>query len=94
MEYVKSIISILAILGSFAFFIHLPFSWYQSPTQVEIQKEINGIAYKDITHAELVKEPIQYVIIYTNTSAMTMSKNDYLKIREELMRYNIIEIGG
>lgn len=98
MEFLKSTISIIIIIGSFVFLTHSPYHWDQnlSPSipQTSKQLSINGIQYADIKYVELVKEPIQYVIIYTDTSAMTISKNEYLKIRDSLMRYNITEVGG
>lgn len=98
MEFLKSTISIIIIIGSFTFCTHLVYNRDQnsppSIKQTSEQLKINGISYTDIRYIEIVKEPIQYVIIYTDRSAMTLSKNEYLKIRESLMRYNIIELGG
>lgn len=91
MESIKRLISALVIVGSFTFFLHVCF-----PSVVKTQSpivDIGGIPIQNVTYVELISEPFPYVIIYSQNSLATLSKNDYLKIREQIMGYNIIEIG-
>ncbi len=91
MEFLKGTISTFVIIISLAFFSHLPFR-QRVISEKSSLLQINGIPIQDIKYVEIIQEPIPYVILNADKTLLTMSKSDYLKVRDTILSYNIIEI--